>query len=266
MREADKPIGIFDSGIGGLTVFKEIRKALPQERLIYLGDTARFPYGTKSPATVVRYALENTAFLLKHQVKMLVVACNTASAYSLEMIQERFPLPAIGVVDPGAKAAVAVSKGRIGIIGTEGTISSQAYPKAIRRLNPSLAVLSQSCPLLVSLVEEGWLDNEIATKVTEHYLADLRKGEIDTLVLGCTHYPLLKATFRKVVGEGVRIIDSAEATSGEVVSLLEENGLRRMEGDGESHIYVTYLPQRFERVGRLFLHEDLPPVHQVDLV
>jgi len=266
MREADKPIGIFDSGIGGLTVFKEIRKALPQERLIYLGDTARFPYGTKSPATVVRYALENTAFLLKHQVKMLVVACNTASAYSLEMIQERFPLPAIGVVDPGAKAAVAVSKGRIGIIGTEGTISSQAYPKAIRRLNPSLAVLSQSCPLLVSLVEEGWLDNEIATKVTEHYLADLRKGEIDTLVLGCTHYPLLKATFRKVVGEEVRIIDSAEATGGEVVSLLEENGLRRMEGDGESHIYVTYLPQRFERVGRLFLHEDLPPVHQVDLV
>lgn len=266
MREADKPIGIFDSGIGGLTVFKEIRKALPQERLIYLGDTARFPYGTKSPATVVRYALENTAFLLKHQVKMLVVACNTASAYSLEMIQERFPLPAIGVVDPGAKAAVAVSKGRIGIIGTEGTISSQAYPKAIRRLNPSLAVLSQSCPLLVSLVEEGWLDNEIATKVTEHYLADLRKGEIDTLVLGCTHYPLLKATFRKVVGEEVRIIDSAEATGVEVVSLLEENGLRRMEGDGESHIYVTYLPQRFERVGRLFLHEDLPPVHQVDLV
>jgi glutamate racemase len=138
--QVNRPIGIFDSGIGGLTVFKEIRKALPQERLIYLGDTARVPYGTKSPTTVVRYALEDSAFLLKHQVKMLVVACNTASAYSLEIIKERFPLPTIGVVEPGARAAVAVSIGKIGVIGTEGTIHSGAYPQAIRRLNPSLAV------------------------------------------------------------------------------------------------------------------------------
>jgi len=264
--EADRPIGIFDSGIGGLTVFKEIRRALPRERLIYLGDTARVPYGIKSPATVIRYALEDSAFLLKHQVKMLVVACNTASAYSLEIIEERFPLPTIGVVGPGARAAVAVSKGKIGVIGTEGTIHSEAYPKAIRRLNPSLAVFSEACPLFVPLVEEGWVDNEIATKVTEHYLADLRKNNIDTLVLGCTHYPLLKLTIRRVLGNGVQIIDSAEAVCAEVISVLEEKGLRRMEGQGEARIYVTDLPQRFERVGKLFLEGDLPPVDQVDLI
>jgi len=266
MAQADKPIGIFDSGIGGLTVFQEIRRVLPRERLVYLGDTARFPYGTKSPATVTRYSLENSAFLLKHQVKMLVVACNTASAYSLEVIRERFPLPAIGVVEPGAKAAAAVSGGRIGVIATEVTVHSEAYPEAIRRLNPSLAVFSQACPLLVSLVEEGWLDNEIARKITEHYLANLRKSKIDTLVLGCTHYPLLKRTIGEVMGEGVHIIDSAETVSQEVASLLEEKGMLRTEGEGESEIYVTDFPQRFERVGRLFFGGDLPAVVQVDLI
>ena len=266
MGRADEPIGVFDSGIGGLTVFKEIRRVLPRERLVYLGDTARFPYGTKSPSTVTRYSVENSAFLLKHQVKMLVVACNTASAYSLEVIRERFPLPAIGVVEPGAKAAAAVSGGRIGVIATEVTVHSEAYPKAIRRLNPSLAVFSQACPLLVSLVEEGWVDNEIARKITEHYLADLRKSEIDTLVLGCTHYPLLKRTIGEVMGEGLHIVDSAESASEEVASLLEEKGLLRTEGEGEAKIYVTDLPQRFERVGRLFLGGDLPAVVQVDLI
>jgi len=264
--QANRPIGIFDSGIGGLTVFKEIRRALPRERIIYLGDTARVPYGTKSPGTVIRYALEDSAFLVKHQVKMLVVACNTASAYGLKTIQERFPLPTIGVVEPGAKAAVAVTRGRIGVIGTEGTIHSEAYPKAIRRLNPSLSVFSQSCPLFVPLVEEGWVDNEVATKVTEHYLSNLRKDQIDTLVLGCTHYPLLKRTIRRVMGNEVNIIDSAEAVCAEVISVLEEKGLRRTGSLEEADIYVTDLPQRFERVGRLFLEGDLPPVNQVDLI
>ena len=266
MQEVSRPIGIFDSGIGGLTVFKEVRKSLPSEDLIYLGDTARVPYGTKSPATVTRYALENSAFLMAHQVKMLVVACNTASACSLDIIQKRFPVPAIGVVDPGAKAAVAASQGRIGIIGTEGTIQSGAYTKAIQRLAPHLTVLSQSCSLFVPLVEEGWVDNEVVLKVAEHYLADLRRNGIDTLVLGCTHYPLLKATIRKVMGEEVRIIDSSEAVLQEIVSILDGRGLRRTEGQGQSHLYVTDLPQRFERVGRFFLGEDLPPVCRVDLI
>lgn len=264
-HSTDRPIGIFDSGIGGLTVFKEIRRVLPAENLIYLGDTARFPYGTRSPATIVRYSLEDSSFLVKHQVKMLVVACNTASAYSLEMIQDRFPIPVIGVVEPGARAAVAVTKGKIGVIGTEGTIQSEAYPKAIQRLNSSLVVLSQPCPLLVSLVEEGWVDNPIAKQVTEYYLADLRERRIDTLVLGCTHYPLLKAIIAEVMGKGIHIIDSAEAVSKEVASLLEEKGLRRSDGEGTSEIYVTDLPKRFERVGKLFLDGDLPAVHRVDL-
>jgi glutamate racemase len=266
MTQVDKAIGIFDSGIGGLTVFKEIRRVLPAEHLIYLGDTARFPYGTRSPATIIQYALENTAFLWNHRVKVLVVACNTASAYSLEVIKERFPLPAIGVVEPGARAAVAASKGKIGVIGTEGTIQSEAYLKAIQRLNASLRVVSQACPLLVSLVEEGWVDNEIARKVTEHYLMSLRRSEIDTLVLGCTHYPLLKAIIGEVMGKGIHIIDSAQAASEELLCLLEKNGLRRTEGSGSSQIYVTDLPQRFERVGRLFLGGNLPSVSRVDLI
>jgi glutamate racemase len=264
-KPVEKPIGIFDSGIGGLTVFKEIRRALPEEGLIYLGDTARVPYGTKSPATVIRYALEDTAFLMKHDVKMVVVACNTASAFGLEIIKERFALPVVGVVEPGARAAASVSRGVIGVIGTEGTIHSEAYLKAIRQLNPSLTVLSQACPLFVPLVEEGWIDNEIAAMVTEHYLADLRRNEIDTLVLGCTHYPLLKQTIRRVMGDQVLIIDSAEAACAEVISILERNGLRQRRGWGQAHIYVTDLPHRFERVGKLFLGGDLPPVDQVNL-
>ncbi|MDH7500871.1 MAG: glutamate racemase, partial [candidate division NC10 bacterium] len=243
-----------------------IRRALPQERIVYLGDTARVPYGSKSGATVIRYALEDSAFLVKHQVKMLVVACNTASAYSLKTLQERFPLPTIGVVEPGAKAAVAVTKGKIGVIGTEGTIHSEAYPEAIRRLNPNLSVFSQACPLFVPLVEEGWVENEVARKVAEQYLSDLRRDQIDTLVLGCTHYPLLKQTIRQVMGNEVHIIDSAEAVCTEIISVLEEKGLRRTGGPGEARIFVTDLPQRFERVGRLFLGGDLPPVNQVDLV
>jgi glutamate racemase len=169
-------------------------------------------------------------------------------------------------VDPGAKAAVAASQGRIGIIGTEGTIQSGAYTKAIQRLDPHLTVLSQPCSLFVPLVEEGWVDNEVALKVAEYYLADLRRNRIDTLVLGCTHYPLLKATIRKVMGEEVRIIDSSEAVLEEIVSILDERGLRRTEGRGQSHLYVTDLPQRFERVGGFFLGENLPPVCQVDLI
>jgi len=263
---ADKPIGIFDSGVGGLTVFKEIRKALPEEDLVYLGDTARVPYGSKSAATVVRYALEDANFLLRCGVKMIVVACNTASALSLQVLKEKLSLPVVGVVEPGARMASQLSRGRIGIIGTEGTILSEAYPKAIRLFNPSVSVFSQACPLFVPLVEEGWLDNEVVTKVAEYYLRDLREREVDTLVLGCTHYPLLKRTIRRVMGDQVAIIDSAEAVCGEVRSILEKEDQRRSQGHkGTARIYVTDLPRRFERVGRLFLDGDLPPIEQVEL-
>ena len=188
-----KAIGIFDSGIGGLTVLGAIVAKLPEENIIYLGDTARVPYGIRSPETVTRYSFENTDFLLAQEIKMLVIACNTASAISLEAVKEEFPLPVIGVLDPGARAAAAATKTRkVGVIGTEATIGSGAYEKAIMQIAPDIKVHSMPCPLFVPLAEEGWTDNDVAHLVAEKYLAPLRGRGIDTLVLGCTHYPLLK--------------------------------------------------------------------------
>jgi len=216
-----KAIGIFDSGIGGLTVLKEIVSVLPDENIIYLGDTARVPYGIRSPETVTRYSFENTQFLLSQEIKMLVVACNTASAISLDAVKKEFPLPVIGVLEPGARAAVASTKKRkVGVIGTEATIGSGAYEKAIKRLAPDVDVCSRACPLFVPLVEEGWTDNDVAALVAEKYLAPLRGEGIDTLVLGCTHYPLLKSVIRKVIGDDIVLIDSATETAKEVSDVL----------------------------------------------
>src|SRR5512146_487942 len=202
----DKAIGIFDSGIGGLTVFKEIVGALPQENIIYLGDTARVPYGIRSPQTVTRYSFENTQFLLSQEIKLLVVACNTASAISLGAVKKEYPLPVIGVLEPGARAAVSSTKSRkIGIIGTEATIGSGAYEKDIVRLAPDVSVFSLACPLFVSLAEEGWTDNDVAELVAEKYLSPLRGSGIDTLVLGCTHYPLLKSVVGQAVGADIAL-------------------------------------------------------------
>ena len=250
-----KAIGIFDSGIGGLTVLKEIVAKLPHENIIYLGDTARVPYGIRSPETVTRYSFENTQFLLSQEIKMLVVACNTASAISLEAVKKEFPLPVIGVLEPGARAAVASTKTRkVGVIGTEATIGSGAYEKAIKKLDPNVEVHSLACPLFVPLVEEGWTDNDVAALVAEKYLAPLRGTGIDTLVLGCTHYPLLKAVISGAVDPGITLIDSATETSREVAGVLDKLKWHG-QGEGNRKYYVTDTPARFEKIGKFFLDD-----------
>ncbi|MDA8387204.1 MAG: glutamate racemase [Nitrospiraceae bacterium] len=249
------PIGVFDSGLGGLTVLKEIIARLPEEDTIYLGDTARVPYGIRSPEVVTRYSLENARFLLGRGIKLLVIACNTASAISLPALKLESPVPVIGVIEPGARAAVQASKtGRIGVIGTETTIKSGAYRIVLERLAPSVKVFSRSCPLFVPLAEEGWADNEIALLAARNYLTGLNEEGIDTLLLGCTHYPLLKETIARVMGDGVTLIDSARETAREIQETLAEGALSNMtDASPRRQFYVTDAPERFKALGGRFL-------------
>lgn len=260
-------IGIFDSGVGGLTVLKEIVKAVPQEDTIYLGDTARVPYGTKSPETVTRYARQIASFLVRRDIKLLVVACNTASAVSLEALEAELPIPVVGVIEPGARRAVSVTRsGKVGVIGTEGTIKSSAYTKAIKRLAPEIEVLTQPCPIFVPLAEEGWTDNDVARLTAAHYLQGLKDAGVDTLVLGCTHYPLLKKVIAEVMGSDVRLVDSAEETARTVADILAaRGGLRPSTEMGNHHYYVTDVPAGFIKVGNRFLGGRLGDVYQVNL-
>ena len=262
-----KAIGIFDSGVGGLTVLKEIVKALPQEDTIYLGDTARVPYGTKSPETVTRYARQITSFLVSRDIKLLVVACNTASAFSLDALKEQFPIPIVGVIEPGARRAAAVTKsGKVGVIGTEGTIRSSAYAKAIKRMNPEIEVITRACPLFVPLAEEGWVDNEVARLSARLYLGGMKEEGVDTLVLGCTHYPLLKNIISEVMGTSVTLVDSAEETARTVAEILRNgSALRPSSEKGNHHYFVTDVPAGFIRVGNRFLGGRLGDVYQVSL-
>lgn len=254
-RAKTDPIGIFDSGIGGLTVMREITDLLPCENTIYLGDTARVPYGSKSKETVERYSFEVAAFLLKSNIKMLVAACNTASAYAVADLKKRLDIPVIGVIEPGSRAAVAATiNNRIGVIGTEGTIRSSAYSSAIKLINPDVETFVKACPLFVPLVEEGWADDEVTRLVAQRYLAELRECGIDTLVLGCTHYPLLKSTISSVMGPSVRLIDSAASTAEEVRRVLDQRSLLSDAGPEEAlhRFFVTDSPERFLAVGRRF--------------
>ena len=275
MKEKDKPIGIFDSGVGGLTVVKEVIRHLPNESIIYLGDTARVPYGIKSPETVIKYSRQNTNFLKERGIKLLVAACNTSSAVSLSILREETDISVIGVIEPGARAAVRNTKtGNIGVIGTEATIKSGAYEKAINQWSvvsgqwsgKKIEVASKACPMFVPLAEEGWFENEVTEMTAEVYLSDFRGKRIDVLVLGCTHYPLLKKTIQKSVGTGVILIDSAEETAKEIEILLRERGLL---SDGKSRFvdfYVTDNPERFSKVGKAFLGENgLSRLSAVDL-
>lgn len=261
------PIGAFDSGIGGLTVVKEVLALLPGEDLVYLGDTARVPYGNKSAETVTRYALESASFLLRQGIKALVVACNTASALSLEILKEKVQVPVIGVIEPGAKAAVAATKsGTIGVIGTEATVRSQAYQRAIARANPTIKVIARACPLFVPLAEEGWTENEVAVLVANAYLRDFMVEKADTLVLGCTHYPLLKGVIARVLGERVRLIDSACETAREVSQTLERANLLRQDGrPGNYQFFLTDLSPRFVEIGEGFLKRPLAKTEKVEL-
>ena len=247
-------IGLFDSGVGGLTVVHRLLEAVPHEHLLYLGDTARHPYGTKSADVVTRYAVENAEFLVEKGVKMVVVACNSASAVALDALRERFDVPVLGVIEPGARAAVAASRNRkIGVIGTEATIASGAYTRALRALDPGLELYTRACPLFVPLAEEGWVDNQVARETAALYLASLRRSRIDCLVLGCTHYPLLAGTIGEYLGPGVRLVDSAAETAREVVATLAARGLARGEGQGSASFFVTDVPDRFVRIGGRFL-------------
>jgi glutamate racemase len=263
---SERAIGVFDSGVGGLTVFKEIAELLPGEELVYLGDTARVPYGAKSPSTVLRYALEAAAFLSDQRVKMLVVACNTASSVAITELEERFSLPVIGVIEPGArKAAVLTRNRRVGVIGTEGTVKSGAYTRAIQAIDPTIEVFPLPCPLFVPLVEEGWIDHPVTHLAAREYLAPLLEERIDTLVLGCTHYPLLKATLSAILGAGVQLVDSAQETAVLVSNVLRQRDQCRRSQAAPPRIFVTDIPARFEKVGGAFLGAPLQGVRQVQI-
>jgi glutamate racemase len=256
----DAPIGVFDSGIGGLTVARELMRQLPDESIIYFGDTARVPYGPKSPETVRRYSREISEFLLGQGVKAVVVACNTATAHALPVLQAELPVPVIGVVDPGARAAVrATRSGEIGVIGTQGTIGSGAYERAIRAIAPEAHVTARACPLFVPLVEEGWHDDPITEQVARRYLAPLLAAGIDTLVLGCTHYPLLKPVLERVVGPGVALVDSAETVAETVAEGLQAAGLDGSTPQPTRHLCVTDAGETFHRIaGRILGDPDVP--------
>lgn len=260
------PIGVFDSGVGGLTVVRAIRSRLPAESIIYLGDTARIPYGTKSPDTVVRYARNGTRILLERQVKMLVIACNTASAHALEILQDEVGVPVIGVVEPGALAAVSRTQNRrIGVVGTRGTIDSGAYQRALRRLLPEAEVYTRPCPLFVPLAEEGWTEGDVPQRVAATYLHELRQHDVDTLLLGCTHYPLLAGTIGQVMGPQTSIVDSAEATADVVLDVLDSLAMRNPGGsEGVLACLVSDGPGQFAETGRAFLGDAIEYVEWVD--
>ncbi len=263
----NSPIGIFDSGLGGLTVFREIAKHLPAENLIYVGDTARVPYGIKSAETVIRYSREICDFLIEKGVKGIVVACNTASAFALPTLQQKYSIPVLGVIEPGVQAAIAASRSHsIGVIGTEGTIKSESYLKAIQKKLPQARVISKPCPLFVPLVEEGWIQHEVTRQVAEIYLGEWKKGDLDTLILGCTHYPLLKSVLREIFGEKVTLVDSAEETAKGLQQLLREKGLLASSSHaGTQSFFTTDVPQKLTELAKRFLGHDLGKVEQTHL-
>ncbi|HEX2162412.1 MAG TPA: glutamate racemase [Thermoanaerobaculia bacterium] len=259
------PIGVFDSGVGGLTVAAALRRRLPDESIVYLGDTARLPYGSKSPETVGQYTRKNVDFLLAEGVKAVVVACNTASALALPLLSP--PVPTWGVIGPGARRAAAVTRGRVGVIATESTIRSDAYARALRELVPGLVVESRACPLFVPLVEEGWHDDPVTEEVARRYLAPLLSAGIDTLVLGCTHYPLLRAVLARVAGDGVALVDSAETVAEEVAAGLAAAELSAPAGAAAAHrLFLTDTSEGFARLARRILADDGLAVSWVEVV
>jgi glutamate racemase len=265
MANKDSAIGVFDSGIGGLTVLHQIIEALPRENTVYLGDTARAPYGTKSVETVLRYSFENSEFLVEKGVKLVVVACNTSTAIALGRLQDSLSVPVIGVIEPGVRRAIKSTKNKkIGVIGTEATIQSGAYTRALKAADSKIEVYSRACPLFVPLVEEGWTDNSVVEMAAQAYLGSLKQSGIDTLILGCTHYPLLKKVIRKFMGSGVRLVDSAEETAKEVETVLKKHSIASKIGKGIHSFFVTDAPDRFVKVGRRFLGEKVESAVRIE--
>jgi glutamate racemase len=260
-RSSTAPIGVFDSGLGGLTVAHAIMRQLPSESLVYFGDTARVPYGPKSPDTVRRYSMEIGFYLLEQGVKAIVVACNTATAHALPQLKDELPVPVIGVVEPGARAAVRASRtGHIGVIATAGTIKSGAYVRAIHAVAPDAKVTALACPLLVPLVEEGWTDRDATRLVAREYLSSIMHQEIDTLVLGCTHYPLLKPLIAEIVGPEVRLIDSAEETAADTRRMLAEHQLTAPTAESTYRFIASDDPQQFLTLGQRFFGDTIEHV------
>lgn len=263
----DKPIGIFDSGLGGLTVFKEIKKLLPNEDIVYFGDTARVPYGAKSKETVVKFSVQNANFLAGLNVKMIVVACNTSSSFSLPALRRRCDVPVIGVIEPGAQKAASVTRRmKVGVIGTKATISSGVYEKRIKEIDPEIDVTSVSCPLFVPLVEEGWLKENVTEEIARRYLRPFKGKKIDAIVLGCTHYPLLKSAIRKVLGRGVRLIDSATQTARAVEKITRNKNIdNQRKTKGSYRFYVSDEPELFKKIGSRFLGGKIANIKKVDI-
>jgi len=263
----NKPVGVFDSGVGGLTVVKQIFRKLPGEQVIYFGDTGRFPYGIRSAEVIKSFSRQNVNFLLEQKVKIIVVACNTASAHALGYIKKIFNISMVGVIEPGAKAAAGYTKnGRIGVIGTEGTIESSSYTKALLKINPRLKVFSMACPLFVALAENGYINKEAAYLIAEDYLGFMKQKNIDTLVLGCTHYPPLKNVIRKVMGKHVRLVDSAEETARSVKALLADLQLNSRAKKVKAHKYfVSDTPDKMKRMSRHFVGRQIKRVIRIDI-
>jgi len=259
-----KPIGVFDSGVGGLTVVKELIRQLPNEDIVYFGDTARVPYGIKSAKTIIRFSIENILFLLKHNVKLICIACNTVSSLALPIIKRHFRVPIVGVINPGAREAVyATQNRRVGVIGTKATIQSGSYEIEIRQLDPRIKISSMACPLFVPFVEEGWLSGDVVLSVAETYLMPLKKNHIDTLILGCTHYPLLKPVIRQVMGNRVVLIDSAKQVAVEVKKILSGEGLLNRNHTGKHKFFVSDNPEWFSSVAKRFLGKPLNNVQRI---
>lgn len=261
------PIGVFDSGIGGLTVVKKIDQLLPNENIIYFGDTARVPYGSKSNATVIDYSLQDANFLLKKNVKMVVVACNTASSIALGVLRDKLEVPVIGMIEPGAKAAIEnTTNGKVGVIGTYATINNKAYSKELKKLDKKIKVFEKACPLFVPLAEEGMTHHPATKLIAEEYLTELKKKDIDTLILGCTHYPILTEVIREVVGGKVKLIDSGTAASSIVEDYLNGRGLRNQSNQlGKREYFVSDLPNKFKTIAGRFLGKEVEYLRKVNL-
>ncbi len=270
MSNNNAPIGVFDSGVGGLTVAKEIMTQIPNEKIVYFGDTARVPYGSKSKKTITKYTRQIIRFLMTHQVKALVIACNTMSACSLEEVEKELSIPIIGVVKPGARVAAEQTKNkRVGVIATESTIHSEMYEHFINEIDPKVHVIGKACPLLCPLVEEGMLEDPVTDEIARRYLEDLMKQDVDTLILGCTHYPLLAPAIGRIVGERVRLVNPAYETARELKSLLASRELLNEEAGkedgGKYKFYVSDLADKFSNFAANILHDDNLTTAQVDI-
>lgn len=267
--DRDAPVGVFDSGVGGLTVAREIMRNLPAEKIVYFGDTARVPYGSKSKETVIRYSRQIIRFLLEQQVKAIVIACNTASAFALDAVKEELDIPVLGVIGPGARVAAEETKNkRVGVIGTIGTVGSGIHETFLKQLDPEITVFGKACPLFVPLVEEGWLHDPVTKEVAGRYLQELQEKDVDTLILGCTHYPLLRSTIGEIMGERVRLVNPAYETALELGRLLDEKGLLRTSKEQEEfpyRFYVSDLADKFKSFANSILPYDVEMTQKIDI-